>query len=63
MNAEKTVPFKNFLIIGLCNSSANCWFYLISLLKADLLASVVTPLPAVDLSTSEADFYQKMNKP
>ena len=26
------LPFSNFVITGLCNASANCWFDIISLL-------------------------------
>ena len=36
MNDECTYRFSNFLIIFLCNSSANCRFYIISILIAPL---------------------------
>ena len=52
---EYTFRFSNFLIIGLCNSSANSWFDIISLL---------TPLREANLSAGEADFFfQKIYKP
>ena len=47
---DSTFLFSNFLIVGLCNSSAN------SLLQIILFSTVS---PEVDLSTSEAFFYQK----
>ena len=48
------ILFLNFHIIGLCNSSANSLFEIISFLKV---------LPEVDLSTIEAGFfYQRMYK-
>ena len=47
---EYTFLFSNFLIIGLCNFSTNCWFYLISFL---------IPLPVTDLPASEANFLSK----
>ena len=31
---KRTFPFPNFLVNGLCNSSANYWFGIISLLTA-----------------------------
>ena len=49
LNVEYTVLFLKFLIIGLCNSSANCWFCVIWFLIADL----------VDLFASEGDFLSK----
>ena len=39
-----TVPFSKFLIIGLCNSSANCWFGIISLLIAPFYQKIYKPL-------------------
>ena len=47
---EYAFLFSNFLIIGLCNFSTNCWFYLISSL---------IPLPVTDLPASEANFLSK----
>ena len=40
---ECTFRFSNVLIVGFCNSSANCWFVNISLLRADLSAPVTVP--------------------
>ena len=34
LNKEHTLCVLNFLINGLCNSSANCWFDIISVLIA-----------------------------
>ena len=59
---ECTFPFSNFLIIGLCNSSANSLFEIFSFLIA---------LPQADLSRvaklsdheREADFLSKIYKP
>ena len=59
---ECTFPFSNFLIIGLCNSSANSLFEIFSFLIA---------LPEADLSRvakvsdreSKADFLSKIYKP
>ena len=45
LNPELTFYFLNFLIIGLCNSSANCKFCLISLLLLLLLLLFKIPLP------------------
>ena len=44
------ILFLNFHIIGLCNSSANSLFEIISFLKVP---------PEVDLSTIEAGFFIK----
>ena len=49
IKVECTFLFLNFLIIGLCNSSANYLFYTFSFLTADLLTSVAAP-PEVFLS-------------
>ena len=50
IKGEYTFLFLNFLIIRLCNSSANSLIFLIQLLEADL-------------SVSEADFLSKIYKP
>ena len=47
---EYTFHISNFLIIGLCNYSANCWPDIFSLL---------IPPPKADLSPSKADFLSK----
>ena len=40
--------FPNFLIIGLCNSSANCWLHIISLLTLKRLRrGSILPPPVV----------------
>ena len=54
LNDGHTFLVLNFLIIVVCNSSANCGFCVISFL---------IPLPSADLSGSEAVFYQKNYKP
>ena len=44
LKEEETLRFSNFLIIGLCNSSANCLFHIISLVGevlADFLSKNV----------------------
>ena len=46
--------FSNFLTIVLCNSSANCWFDIISLLIASLSARV---------TEQPEDFCQNFYKP
>ena len=53
LNLEQTFLFLNVLIIGLCNSLANCLLCLILFLK---------PLPDRDLSGSKADFLSKTCK-
>ena len=40
LKEEYTLRFLNFLLVALCNSTANCWFDIISLLIADLPACV-----------------------
>ena len=40
---EYALRFLNFQIIDLCNSFANCWSGMISLLIPDLLARVTAP--------------------
>ena len=52
LNPEQTILFLIFLIIGLCKSSVDCKFCLISLLAI--------PIPDTDLSGSEPTFYQKI---
>ena len=56
-----TLRVINFLIIGICNSFANCWFDLTLLLIAppEVLAADLFALVA-DVSIS---FYQKICKP
>ena len=54
LNDGHTFLVLNFLIIVVCNSSANCGFCVISFL---------IPLSSADLSGSEAVFYQKNYKP
>ena len=50
MKGEYTFLLLNFLLIGLCNSTANYWFEIFPFL---------IPVPESDLSASEDDFYQK----
>ena len=50
---EYALRFINFVIIGLRNYFANCWF---SRLK---LTSVLVSLAGADLSASVADFLSK----
>ena len=42
LKEEYTLRFLNCLLVALCNSTDNCWFDIISLLTADLLAFVTT---------------------
>ena len=54
MKVEYTFPFLNFLIVVLCNSSANCW--------SDIFSFVIPPSEA-DLSclAKVSDYVSKLN--
>ena len=54
IKGEYTFLFLNFLIIGLCNSSANSFI--------DIVLFLIRLLEA-DLSVSEADFLSRIYKP
>ena len=61
IKGECTFLFSNFLIIGLCNSSANSLFDIFSFLTADLFC-VATLSCRASVATPQEVFYQEIYK-